>query len=67
MTNTDIILIIGGVVLLVAFIYSYIVYPPDPQEYNMVDKVMFSSDKTCWETPQSFFDELDKEFGFVLE
>jgi SAM-dependent methyltransferase len=27
----------------------------------------FSSDRMDWETPQSFFDELDKEFGFTLD
>ena len=29
--------------------------------------VMFSSDKTEWETPQWLFDKLDDEFGFTLD
>ncbi|MEY8428581.1 DNA N-6-adenine-methyltransferase [Lachnospiraceae bacterium 46-15] len=29
--------------------------------------IMFSSAKDDWETPQEFFDELDKEFGFNLD
>lgn len=28
---------------------------------------MFSSDKSCWETPQEFFDDLNKEFHFTLD
>lgn len=33
----------------------------------MVDKVLFSSARSEWETPQDFFDELDREFGFDLD
>ena len=33
----------------------------------MVNKALFSSAKTDWETPQSLFDALDKEFRFVLD
>lgn len=33
-------------------------------EFN---RVMFSSQKEEWETPQPFFDELDKEFNFTLD
>jgi len=33
----------------------------------MVDKVMFSSDKVEWPTPQPLFDNLDKEFHFTLD
>lgn len=33
----------------------------------MVDKVMFSSDKSDWETPRYFFEKLDKEFHFDLD
>ena len=29
--------------------------------------VMFSSNKTDWETPQEFYDRLDKEFKFDLD
>ena len=29
--------------------------------------VMFSSEKDDWETPQCFFDELNKEFDFTLD
>ena len=29
--------------------------------------VHFSSDTDLWATPQSFFDELDKEFSFTLD
>lgn len=29
--------------------------------------VLFSSEKTEWETPQDFFDELDSEFHFTLD
>lgn len=32
-----------------------------------MDKGMFSSNRDDWETPQSLFDELDKEFGFTLD
>lgn len=28
---------------------------------------LFTSDSTEWETPQEFFDELDREFGFDLD
>jgi len=28
---------------------------------------MFTSSTDMWETPQDFFDELDKEFGFTLD
>jgi len=30
-------------------------------------KTMLSSEKMDWETPQDFFDELDKEFNFTLD
>ena len=30
-------------------------------------KLMFSSERDDWCTPQSFFDELNKEFGFTLD
>ena len=30
-------------------------------------KVLFSSKKMDWCTPRSLFDELDREFGFVLD
>lgn len=33
----------------------------------MVDKVMYSSDKSEWETPQDLFDNLNKEFQFTLD
>ena len=33
----------------------------------MNTKVMFSSQSNEWATPQSFFDELNKEFGFTLD
>lgn len=29
--------------------------------------VHFSSERVEWETPQAFFDELDREFGFELD
>lgn len=29
--------------------------------------VMFSSKTDLWETPQTFFDELNQEFGFTLD
>jgi len=29
--------------------------------------LMFSSDKSEWETPQWLFDQLDQEFGFTLD
>lgn len=34
---------------------------------NMQRKVMFSSKSDLWETPQDFFDNLDKEFHFTLD
>lgn len=33
----------------------------------MVNTVMYSSKTDQWETPQEFFDELDKEFHFTLD
>lgn len=33
----------------------------------MNNDLMFSSGKDDWETPQSFFNELDKEFHFTLD
>jgi len=33
----------------------------------MVDKVMFSSNSTEWETPQEFYDALDKLYKFNLD
>ena len=33
----------------------------------MNTKLMFSSEKDDWETPQDLFDELDKEFHFTLD
>ena len=33
----------------------------------MNTKLMFSSKTDKWSTPQSFFDELDKEFNFTLD
>lgn len=32
-----------------------------------IDKVLFSSEKTNWETPTEFFDELNAEFHFELD
>lgn len=34
---------------------------------NAQRKVMFSSKSDLWETPQDFFDNLDKEFHFTLD
>jgi len=33
----------------------------------MNTKVLFSSDKNYWETPQKFFDKLNDEFHFTLD
>lgn len=33
----------------------------------MISEAMFSSKTDLWETPQSFFDELDSEFHFALD
>jgi len=33
----------------------------------MLNGSMFSSEKQDWETPQDFFDELNKEFQFTLD
>lgn len=33
----------------------------------MLNESLFSSNKDYWETPQQFFDELDKEFHFTLD
>ena len=32
-----------------------------------INKGLFTSDYECWETPQSLFDELDREFHFTLD
>lgn len=33
----------------------------------MNTELMFSSEKEDWETPQSFFDGLNREFHFTLD
>ena len=33
----------------------------------MLNKGLMTSDKNYWETPQTFFDELNKEFNFTLD
>lgn len=33
----------------------------------MNTEIMFSSKTDLWATPQSFYDELDKEFQFTLD
>lgn len=33
----------------------------------MINKALYSSNKTDWETPQWLYDRLDKEFGFTLD
>jgi len=33
----------------------------------LVDKALFSSDSTMWETPQELFNELNKEFWFEVD
>ena len=33
----------------------------------MINKALFSSEKTDWCTPQQFFDKLNEEFHFVLD
>ncbi len=33
----------------------------------MINKALFSSDNTVWETPKDLFMELDKEFNFTLD
>lgn len=33
----------------------------------MNTSLMFSSETDLWATPQAFFDDLDKEFGFTLD
>lgn len=35
--------------------------------FDMNTDVMFSSQSNEWATPQSFFDKLNKEFGFTLD
>lgn len=32
-----------------------------------INKGLFTSNTDLWATPQAFFDELDKEFGFDLD
>ena len=32
-----------------------------------MNKVLFSSNKEDWETPQDLFDELNKEFNFTVD
>lgn len=34
---------------------------------NIINKAMFTSEREEWETPQDFFDKLNKEFGFQLD
>lgn len=36
-------------------------------EDKRMEKVLFSSDKQDWETPQILFDQLNAEFGFTLD
>lgn len=33
----------------------------------MISEALFSSRSDLWETPQDFFDELDREFHFTLD
>lgn len=33
----------------------------------MNNKILFSSNKTDWETPQDVFDRLNREFNFTLD
>jgi len=33
----------------------------------MINKALFTSNKEDWETPQDLFDELNKEFGFIID
>jgi len=33
----------------------------------MINKALFSSEKTDWETPQNLYDLLDKEFNFTCD
>lgn len=33
----------------------------------MIDKVLFSSEKTVWETPQDFFDSVNVTYDFNLD
>ncbi len=33
----------------------------------MINKGLFSSNTELWATPQAFFDQLNKEFGFTLD
>lgn len=33
----------------------------------MINKALFSSEKSEWETPQELFDELNREFDFILD
>lgn len=33
----------------------------------MVNNGMYSSKTDLWSTPQDFYDELNREFGFVLD
>jgi len=35
--------------------------------YAKQQRAVFSSDKTDWETPQAFFDEVNAEFDFTLD
>ncbi len=37
------------------------------KDNQMNTDLMFSSKKPDWETPQAFFDDLDKEFHFTLD
>ena len=32
-----------------------------------MDKILFSSEKDYWETPQKLFHELDKKYHFTLD
>lgn len=34
---------------------------------DVITEAMFSSKTDLWETPQSFFDDLDREFNFALD
>ena len=38
-----------------------------PRKKPSINSGMFTSSTDMWETPQDFFDELDKEFGFTLD
>lgn len=46
---------------------GYIPWRMEAKRVKTIDKILFSSSKDDWETPQNLFDRLNDEFHFTLD